>query len=385
LEPLVATNPAVDSFQLELASIYDSLGIAQRRAGLNREASAAFARARELCEALVKANPTDPKFAHELIRTVGNWTNGLLDERSNRVVLPALERIRAMLETVSRANPTNLIMQADLAWIETLIGTQQASAGRHAEALGAYERALLARERLSTANPVTTRHIAQQIYLHCGIAALHEQAGRPADAVASLERGRLIGEKASDSTATAPEILEQLAYIFQLWGDFALHRGDLSGAKAKYKQMLATVSRLAEAHPAHPTYRSRWADGTRRLGTVLLAEGRPAKAIVHFGQSLAELDRLEKPTPVDFYDMACCRSLISQAASEAGSGLTAAQGVAEAERAVAGLRRAFDAGYSNLTWARKGDPDLKPIRSRRDFQMLILDLTFPAQPFGDAE
>ena len=149
--------------------------------------------------------------------------------------------------------------------------------------------------------------------------------------------------------------------------------------------MRATVARLIEAHPAAPRYRSQLADGIRRVGTVLQAAGRTADAIAHYRQSLAELERLETPTPTDIYDMACCRSLISGAASEPGSGMTTAEGRAEAERAVVGVRRAFDAGYSNLSWIRTGDPDLKPIRSRRDFQLLMMDLIFPAQPFAKTD
>ena len=43
---------------------------------------------------------------------------------------------------------TNLILTADLAWIDTLIGIRLKSAGRYAEAMEAYERPLAARERL---------------------------------------------------------------------------------------------------------------------------------------------------------------------------------------------------------------------------------------------
>ena len=135
-------------------------------------------------------------------------------------------------------------------------------------------------------------------------------------------------------------------------------------ARAKYRANAGDGRRAGRgssrrAQVPEPTRRL-----TRRLGTALQAAGRAADAIAHYRRSLAELERLERPTPVDIYDMACCRSLISGAASEAGSGLTAAEGQAEAERAVAGVRRALDAGYSNLTWIRTGDPDLEPIRSR---------------------
>ena len=54
---------------------------------------------------------------------------------------------------------------------------------------------------------------------------------------------------------------------------------------------------------------------------------------------------------------------------------------AEAERAVAGVREAFARGYGNIEWVRRGDPDLKPIRRRPGFQMLMMDLIMPADPF----
>jgi eukaryotic-like serine/threonine-protein kinase len=113
----------------------------------------------------------------------------------------------------------------------------------------------------------------------------------------------------------------------------------------------------------------------------LQSTGRPREAIARYRQSIAELERIEKPSPIDLYDVACCRSLISGAAGEPGSGLTDAEGRAEAEQAVAGVRRACDAGYRNFSWIRAGDTDLKPIRSRPDFQLLLLDLAFPADPF----
>jgi eukaryotic-like serine/threonine-protein kinase len=234
-------------------------------------------------------------------------------------------------------------------------------------------------------NPTSTRHIGQRIGLQRMIAGLHEQAGRPTDARVSYERGQVIGEKAAQTLGADPGILEEMAYLYQSWGSLAVGTGDIPEATAKYERMRATVARLIEAHPAAPRYRSQLADCVRRVGVTLQASGRADDAIAHYRQSLADLERLEKPTPIDLYDIACCRSLISGAASEPGSGLTAAEGQAEAERAVAGVRRALDAGYAEVSWVRNGDPDLKPIRSRPDFQQLMLDMTFPAYPFANSD
>jgi hypothetical protein len=51
---------------------------------------------------------------------------------------------------------------------------------------------------------------------------------------------------------------------------------------------------------------------------------------------------------------------------------------------VATLRRAIEAGFSDLTQL-EHDVDLDPLRSRADFRTLIMDLTFPPQPFKKGE
>ena len=47
--------------------------------GRHDEAVAEFARARELAEALVREQPGDPIYGHELIRTLGNLAGCLID------------------------------------------------------------------------------------------------------------------------------------------------------------------------------------------------------------------------------------------------------------------------------------------------------------------
>ena len=62
--------------------------------------------------------------------------------------------------------------------------------------------------------------------------------------------------------------------------------------------------------------------------------------------------------------------------------MSTSEGLAEAEQAVPGVRQAINAGYGNLVWIRTGDPDLTPIRSRPDFQALMMDMSMPTEPFA---
>jgi hypothetical protein len=51
------------------------------------------------------------------------------------------------------------------------------------------------------------------------------------------------------------------------------------------------------------------------------------------------------------------------------------------DRAMAALRRAIDAGFGYAAFLRT-EEDLAPLRSRPDFQALLLDVAFPANPFA---
>jgi serine/threonine-protein kinase len=61
--------------------------------------------------------------------------------------------------------------------------------------------------------------------------------------------------------------------------------------------------------------------------------------------------------------------------------MTAAEGRAAAARAMQWLHRAVARGYRNLALMNR-DHDLDPLRSRLDFQLLMMDLEFPDEPFS---
>ena len=67
--------------------------------------------------------------------------------------------------------------------------------------------------------------------------------------------------------------------------------------------------------------------------------------------------------------------------AQPGSNLPAEQGPAELDRAMVTLRLAVDAGYRSFQWMTR-DPDLAPLRGRDDFELLVMELAFPAEPFA---
>jgi hypothetical protein len=68
--------------------------------------------------------------------------------------------------------------------------------------------------------------------------------------------------------------------------------------------------------------------------------------------------------------------------SQPGSGISAESGRVEADLAMRWLRRDVAAGYRSLD-AFRNESGLNPIRSRPDFQLLMMDLAMPDEVFAD--
>jgi hypothetical protein len=138
---------------------------------------------------------------------------------------------------------------------------------------------------------------------------------------------------------------------------------------------------MVDADPSNALSRTGLANTLRLRGIAMQRCGRPADAVSDFRQSIAVLQGQKELSPRDYYVIACAQSRLSGVAREAGSGLTLAAGRAAADEAMVTLRRAVAAGWREAAWM-MADPDLIPIRSRPDFQLLMMDLSFPAEPFS---
>jgi hypothetical protein len=79
--------------------------------------------------------------------------------------------------------------------------------------------------------------------------------------------------------------------------------------------------------------------------------------------------------------MAEAHAWLASLAGAQSSGLNPGDGLAEADRAIDCLRRAIAAGY-RISGSTNTHPAFESIRSRLDFQALMLDVAFPEHAFG---
>jgi hypothetical protein len=138
---------------------------------------------------------------------------------------------------------------------------------------------------------------------------------------------------------------------------------------------------LVEANSSLTVYKSDLAVTLSIIGVLKREAGQLSEATTQFRKAIALLDGLPSLTPEDSYNLACRHAALAGVAGLPGSRVTDAEGRAAADHAMAELRRAASTGFRVLSLMAL-DHDLDPLRSRSDFQMLLLDLSFPGDPFN---
>ncbi len=119
----------------------------------------------------------------------------------------------------------------------------------------------------------------------------------------------------------------------------------------------------------------------RRRGLALRDLGDTAGAAADTRRALKLCDGILPRFGWDLFETACCHAALAGLAGRAGSGVSAAEGEDEAARAIHWLGRAVAMGYRNANELRI-ESALDSLRSRDDFRLIMMDLSFPAEPFA---
>jgi hypothetical protein len=141
--------------------------------------------------------------------------------------------------------------------------------------------------------------------------------------------------------------------------------------------------RLLAQHPNAREDRRGLADVLGALGALQRRRGLVDQASRSLWRAREIGESLADPTATELYTLAFVQAQCAALVSQDRSLLTPAEGNEHrslADRAMSTLRRAIEAGFRDLSQLEQ-DADLDPLRSRADFRALIMDLTFPAEPF----
>ncbi len=264
------------------------------------------------------------------------------------------------------------------------MGALQYETGKPDEAIASERRALAIFQKLADENPAVTECQRSLAMTHGNIGMLQKETDKNSESLESYRRALAIFQKLVDDNPAATEFQSDLANIHNESGDLLRLNGKPREARASYEAGLAIIEGLIKtqhALPSSPVHFARLVQGLKGLGATQQADGQPADAVASWKRAIASDERIRSSRGQTLYYLAGCHARLGGIAGTAGSGLSAAEGAAERDRAMVVLRRAVAAGYRKA-YLMKHDPDLDPLRGRPDFQLLMLDLAMPTYPFA---
>ncbi len=378
-EALAAAPGASDGARNDLAGTVNRIGVLLLATSKPVEAEAEFRTALAIHQKLTDDNPAAAEFRHALAHSHNDL--GILLTRTGQ--LPEAEaqhrQALAIQKKLADDNPAVTTFQHKLAFDHNSLGNLLSDMGRPAEAEAEYRRALAIQKKLVEDNPAVTAFQDDLAKSHGNLGTLL-WTDKPSEAEAEYCRALAIQEKLAEDNPAVTDFQLALAFSHHKLGALLSATSRPSEAEAEYRRALAIHEKLVEDNPAVAAFRRNLATSHSRMGTIQRSKGQTSEAVASFRRTVAVMERLPTPNAHDLYNVACCHAALAGAAADPGSGVPAAECRAEADRAMDILRRAITGGFRQLAHMQT-DTDLDPLRAREDFQLLMMDLAFPADPF----
>jgi hypothetical protein len=204
--------------------------------------------------------------------------------------------------------------------------------------------------------------------------------GWPAEALAAFDRERAIRHRLGAARPGDDKDRDWLANCETNCAAALVALGRLPEAAACCDRAIAIREDLVRRQPTNHRFPQNLAESLMRLGIVRAAAGDAAGAATLWRRAAATFAS-HPPGGESTVFRACCHGALAALASVASARVSAADGAAHAEEAMAILRREVAGGYRDFALLRV-EPGLEALRSRDDFRQMMMDLVFPDEPFA---
>jgi tetratricopeptide (TPR) repeat protein len=380
-QKLVDDEPAVTEFRHRLAGSHNMLALVLVKSGKLAEAEAEHHQALTLRRKLAADNPAVAEFRHYLAGSHNNLA--IVLAQTGRPAEAEAEYREAIViqRKLAADNPVVTNLRSGLAGSHNNLGTVLAGTGKPAEAETEYREALAIFRKLADDSPDVTEFRRQLAGGHLNLGNLLAGTGKPAEAEADLRQALALFQKLADDNPKVPDYRRGLASALNTFHHVIGHH--LGREDEARDVTIAALERLVKGDPTVTTHRTHLARWLQRRGLARRARGETAGAAADTRRALGLIEELPTRSGGDWFATACCRATLAGLAGRDGAGVSAAEGEAEADQAMALLRKAVGMGYADAD-AFRNDSALDPLREREDFRMLMMELAFPADPFAPA-
>jgi tetratricopeptide (TPR) repeat protein/tRNA A-37 threonylcarbamoyl transferase component Bud32 len=361
----------------ELSEAYARVAQVTWELGRHDEALATHRQALALVEQTGAQTPADPAVRFALARCHTRIGFILRTMGRPQDALWSYEQARAIQEPLVRDHPGVARYQEVLSWTLSNLGVIDLELGRAADAILTHRKAVAIHEALVSDQPRSAQYRSDLGWCWRYLSQALSAAGDLGTALTTAEQAVALYETLVTSDRSTVELRWRLGRCLD-------EVGRISSMLGRPLQAAQALERAAEIHSAlasdYPVLYS--ADLIRNrlyAASERVMAGRHQEATLWLRKAEDEIKRTPQfPRGVLLHDLACSYLLWSVAEREGA--VEPGEREARTQRAIAVLQRAILAGHANRRQIR-ADPVLDPLRSRSDFQQLLMDLDFPGDPF----
>jgi tetratricopeptide (TPR) repeat protein len=258
--------------------------------------------------------------------------------------------------------------------------------GKSAGAEAEYRTALAIWHRLAHDHPDVTDFRSGLVSSHHNLGSLLTQTGKPSGAEAEYRTALAIWHNLAEDNRQAPYYRDVAANMDNSLSVALRRLGRPIEARIHCERAVSVREALVKEYPESPDYRGGLAENYLNRGLTRRALGDLAGAAADVRRAVALFDALPSRSADEWeyekrFTFACAHAALAGLAGQAGSGVSAREAASEADAAIPLLHKAVALGCRNADIFRTADA-LDPLRDRPDFQALLLDLAFPADPFA---
>jgi tetratricopeptide (TPR) repeat protein len=362
--------------RLQLSDAYMRIADLSWELGLQEEALATHHRALSLVEEMATAAPNDRTLQAARAKCYTRIGFTLRTRGNSAKALDPYEHARVIQEQLAREDSADPHLQETLSWTLSNIGVIQQDLGRLAEAIQLHEQTIAIHDKLVKLHPRNPRYRSDLAWCWRYLCLALVARGDSGSALELAERATAVHEELVAADDGDVEFRWRLARCLDEVGRIRARSGRPADAAYPLERSSEFYDSVARDNPV--PYRLDVARNQLNLAVQRALTGHLEEARDCIKQAEYLLERSSSVLPVLFYDLACAYSLSSGV--KIGDLPSPAIRDSCQRQAVIAVRRALAANYCDLAQIRR-DPFLEPLRACNEFQLLVMDLSLPLDPF----
>ena len=380
-QKLADARPDLYRFQNRLAQLHNNIAASSWDLGKVEDAVTAERRALLSWQKSADAYPAVSQLANNVAFGLNNLGDFLNANGRPVEALEALSRSRPIVQKLSESDPSSRGYPLNLAVNYLYTGKATAQLGLWSEARESYEKAAAIWLKLADENPASRNSYQSEA---ADILGLFGQAllkpRQAAEAATVFARERAIRQRLAVAEPANASYRGGLANCDSNTAAALIELGRLSEARACCDRAIAAIEDLLKGDPKDEAHAKALAMSLLRSGSVRTATGDDAGAAADWRRAAA-LYASHPPLYEAAIFRACCHAALAGLAAKPGAGVSAEEGAAHSEQAMAILRTTFAGGYRDLDLL-EAEHGLDTLRSRADFRSMMMDTAFPAEPLS---